>query len=198
MEQSRGARLRDRIAAMPFFSAFSVTRVIPIGAVLRREPARAYRVWPVWQQLGAIHGPGIIQYWPTQLPSDDGRGDRSREYSRDRHAGKGFAIKRILLCALTAVAFSASSFALTPAVATGDQSAEAAHKERTQHWAADHEAMMDARCGGMKAALRLTPEQHVVLLAALALTDHDAEAREARAILCRRKSCWEARTTWQS
>src|ERR1700722_2465536 len=90
MEQSRGARLRDRIAAMPFFSAFSVTRVIPIGAVLKREPARAYRVWPVWQQLGAIYGPGRIQYWPTQLPSDDGRGDRSREYSRDRHAGPGF------------------------------------------------------------------------------------------------------------
>ncbi len=69
-------------------------------------------------------------------------------------------MKRILLCALTAVAFSASSFALTAAVATGDQSAEAAHEERMQHWAADHAAMMDARCGGMKAALKLTPEQN--------------------------------------
>ena len=66
-------------------------------------------------------------------------------------------MKRILLCALTAVAVSVSSFALT---AAGDQSAEAAHNERMQHWAADHEAMMDARCGGMKAALKLTAEQN--------------------------------------
>jgi hypothetical protein len=69
-------------------------------------------------------------------------------------------MKRILLCALTAVAVSVSSFALTAAVAAGDQSAEAAHNERMQHWAADHEAMMDARCAGMKAALKLTPEQN--------------------------------------
>ena len=69
-------------------------------------------------------------------------------------------MKRTLLCALTAVAFSVSSFAVTAAIAAGDQSAEAAHKERMQHWAADHEAMMDARLGGMKAALKLTPEQN--------------------------------------
>ena len=69
-------------------------------------------------------------------------------------------MKRTLLCALTAVAFSASSFALTAAVAAGDQSAETAHKERMQHWAADHEAMMDARLGGMKAALKLAPDQY--------------------------------------
>ena len=69
-------------------------------------------------------------------------------------------MKRILRCALTAVAVALSSFALTAAVATGDQSAEAAHEERMQHWAADHAAMMDARCGGMKAALKLTPEQN--------------------------------------
>ena len=68
-------------------------------------------------------------------------------------------MKRILLCALTAVAVSVSAFALT-AVAAGDQSAEAAHQERMQHWAADHESTMDARCGGMKAALKLTPEQN--------------------------------------
>ena len=66
-------------------------------------------------------------------------------------------MKRTLLCALTAVAVSVSSFALTAAVAAGDQSAEAANKERMQHWAADHEAMMDAGLGGMKAALKLTP-----------------------------------------
>jgi hypothetical protein len=66
-------------------------------------------------------------------------------------------MKRTLLCALTAIAVSVSSFAQTAAV---DQPAEAAHKERMQHWAADHETMMDARLGGMKAALKLTPEQN--------------------------------------
>jgi zinc resistance-associated protein len=65
-------------------------------------------------------------------------------------------MKRTLLCALTAVALSVSSFALTAAFAAGDQSPT----ERMQHWAADHEAMMDARLGGMKAALKLTPDQN--------------------------------------
>jgi LTXXQ motif family protein len=69
-------------------------------------------------------------------------------------------MKRILLCALTAVAVSVSSFALTAAGAAGDQSVEAADKERTQHWAAEYETMMDARLGGMKAALKLTPQQN--------------------------------------
>ena len=69
-------------------------------------------------------------------------------------------MKRTLLGALAAVALSVSSFALTGALAAGDQSPEAAHKERMQHWAADHEAMMDARLGGMKSALKLTPEQN--------------------------------------
>jgi hypothetical protein len=69
-------------------------------------------------------------------------------------------MKRTLLCALTAVAVSVSSFALTAAVAASDQSAEAAHKERMQHWAADHEAIMDAGLGGTKAALKLTPDQN--------------------------------------
>ncbi len=69
-------------------------------------------------------------------------------------------MKRILLCALTSLALSISAFDLTAAVAAGDQSAEAAHKERMQHWAADHEAMMEARLGGMKAALKLKPDQN--------------------------------------
>jgi LTXXQ motif family protein len=67
-------------------------------------------------------------------------------------------MKRILFCALTAVAFSISAFDLTAAVAAKDQSSEA-RKERIQHWTADHEAMMDATLGGMKAALKLTPDQ---------------------------------------
>jgi hypothetical protein len=73
---------------------------------------------------------------------------------------QGFAMKRILLCALSAVAFSVSTFALTAAVAADDPQAEAVHKERMQHWAADHEAMMDARLGGMKEALKLKSDQY--------------------------------------
>jgi hypothetical protein len=69
-------------------------------------------------------------------------------------------MKRTLLCALTAVALSVSSFGLTAALAAGDQSSEAAHTERMQHWMADHEAMMDARLEGTKAVLKLTPEQY--------------------------------------
>jgi len=69
-------------------------------------------------------------------------------------------MKRILLCALTAVAISVSAFSLNTAIAAGDQPAEAARAERMKHRAADHEAMMDARLSGMKAALKLTPDQN--------------------------------------
>src|SRR5208337_5390238 len=31
--------------------------------------------------------------------------------------------------------------------------------ERMQHWAADHEALLDAKLGGLKAGLKLTPDQ---------------------------------------
>ena len=69
-------------------------------------------------------------------------------------------MKRILLGALTGVALSISAFVLTAAVAAGDQPAGAAGAERMQHWAADHQAMMDARLGGMKEALKLTANQY--------------------------------------
>jgi zinc resistance-associated protein len=69
-------------------------------------------------------------------------------------------VKRILLGALTAVALSASPLALTAAVAAGDQSAETTRADRMQHWAADHQAMMDARLGGMKEALKPTANQY--------------------------------------
>jgi hypothetical protein len=61
-------------------------------------------------------------------------------------------VKRIFLGALTAIALSVSAFALNAAVAAGDQPAGAASAEQIQHWAADHQAMMDARLGGMKEA----------------------------------------------
>jgi len=69
-------------------------------------------------------------------------------------------MKRILLGALTAVALSVSAFVPTAAVPAGDQPAGAAGAERMQHWAADHQAMMDARLGGMKEALKLTDKQY--------------------------------------
>jgi hypothetical protein len=64
-------------------------------------------------------------------------------------------MKSILLGALTAVAISVSVSAVS---AAGDQPTAAA--ERMQHWTADHQAMMDARLGGMKEALKLTPNQY--------------------------------------
>jgi LTXXQ motif family protein len=69
-------------------------------------------------------------------------------------------MKRMLIGALAAVALSVSPFALRAAVAAGDQAAEAASSERSQDWAADHRAMMDARLGGMKEALRPTANQY--------------------------------------
>ena len=68
-------------------------------------------------------------------------------------------MKRTLIGAMTAVALSVSPFALR-AAAAGDQSAEAASSERMQHWASDHRAMMDARLGGMKEALKPTADQY--------------------------------------
>jgi zinc resistance-associated protein len=69
-------------------------------------------------------------------------------------------MKRVLISALTAVALSVSPFALTAAVAAGDPAAETAGSDRTPNWAADHRAMMDARLGGMKEALKPTAAQY--------------------------------------
>jgi hypothetical protein len=69
-------------------------------------------------------------------------------------------MERVLIGALTAVALSVSPFALNAAAAAGDQSTEAAGAERSRHWAPDHQAMMDARLGGMKEALKPTAAQY--------------------------------------
>ncbi len=66
-------------------------------------------------------------------------------------------MKRYLLVPLAAVALCAPSFALTAAAA--DQSANAPNMERMQHWAADREMVLDAKLAGMKAALKLNPDQ---------------------------------------
>jgi zinc resistance-associated protein len=68
-------------------------------------------------------------------------------------------MKRFTLSALAGLALFVSAFGNT-AAAAGDQSAEAAHTERMQHWAADHRAMMDAKLGGMKEALKPTANQY--------------------------------------
>jgi LTXXQ motif family protein len=68
-------------------------------------------------------------------------------------------MKRVLIGAL-AVALSVSPFALTTALAAGDQSTEPARGERVQNWASDHRAMMDSRLGGMKEALKPTANQY--------------------------------------
>jgi hypothetical protein len=58
---------------------------------------------------------------------------------------------------LTCAALAALTFA-PAARADSDQSSEPA-MERMQHWAADHDAMLDAKLAGLKAGLRLTPDQ---------------------------------------
>ena len=59
----------------------------------------------------------------------------------------------VLICA----ALAALTFA-PAAQAASDQSSEPA-MERMQHWAADHEAFLDAKLAGLKAGLRLTSDQ---------------------------------------
>jgi hypothetical protein len=65
--------------------------------------------------------------------------------------------KRILFYLPTAATLSVGSVALTAADAASDQLAEA-----TQHWVVDHEALLDARLGYLKAVIRLTPDQNEV------------------------------------
>jgi hypothetical protein len=68
-------------------------------------------------------------------------------------------MKAYLFAPLAAIVMSASAFALTAAAATDRQSAGPAMMERMQHWAADHETVLDAKLAGMKAGLKLTADQ---------------------------------------
>jgi LTXXQ motif family protein len=54
-------------------------------------------------------------------------------------------------------AFAAWTFA--PAAQAASDESTGPAMERMQHWAADHEALLDARLAGLKAGLRLTPDQ---------------------------------------
>ena len=63
---------------------------------------------------------------------------------------------RYILSLLAALSFSAFSAA---ADAAPGESAAPVGMERMQHWATDHAAMLDARLAGLKAGLKLTPDQ---------------------------------------
>jgi LTXXQ motif family protein len=86
-------------------------------------------------------------------------------------------LKRILSYSLTAATLSVSSVALTAADAASDQLAEATPTARIQHWVADHEALLDARLGCLKAVLRLTPDQNQLWEAFEKAARHGAKAR---------------------
>ena len=63
---------------------------------------------------------------------------------------------RYVLPTLAALAICAFGVSATTAQA---ESSEPAGMDRMQHWAADHEALLDARLAGLKAVLKLTPDQ---------------------------------------
>ena len=56
-------------------------------------------------------------------------------------------------------ALSIGAFALAPAMAAPGELSGPPGMEQMQHWAADHEALLDARVAGLKAGLQLTPDQ---------------------------------------
>ena len=58
------------------------------------------------------------------------------------------------LAALTICAFTGTAAGAAPGESPGQPG-----MERMQHWAADHEAMLDAKLAGLKAGLKLTADQ---------------------------------------
>jgi hypothetical protein len=57
------------------------------------------------------------------------------------------------------VAFGAWALALTASAAVAQTPNPPPAMQRMQHWAIDHEALLDAKLAGLKAGLRLTPDQ---------------------------------------
>jgi LTXXQ motif family protein len=66
-------------------------------------------------------------------------------------------MKRALIAALAALGVGAFAIPLTAVSAQSDQ--QPSHADRAGQWAADREAMLDAKLSGMKAGLQLTPDQ---------------------------------------
>ena len=62
---------------------------------------------------------------------------------------------RYVLLPLAALAICAVGVSATVAQV---ESSETMGMDRMQHWAADHEALLDARLTGLKAVLKLTPD----------------------------------------
>jgi zinc resistance-associated protein len=56
-------------------------------------------------------------------------------------------------------ALSIGAFAFGPAMAAPGETSGPPGIEQMHHWAADHEALLDARLAGLKAGLKLTPDQ---------------------------------------
>ena len=67
-------------------------------------------------------------------------------------------MNRYVIAPLAALALGASTLALTAAAAPNDQ-ITSPNGECAQHWAADRQAVLDAKLTGMKAGLKLTPDQ---------------------------------------
>jgi LTXXQ motif family protein len=66
-------------------------------------------------------------------------------------------MKRAVIAALAALGVGAFAIPLTAVSAQSDQ--QSSHADRAGQWAADREAMLDAKLSGMKAGLQLTPDQ---------------------------------------
>ena len=66
-------------------------------------------------------------------------------------------MRRVLLPPLAALSIGA--FAFAPAMAAPGKSSGPPGMEQMRHWASDHEALLDARVAGLKAGLKLTPDQ---------------------------------------
>ena len=85
----------------------------------------------------------------------DGRGPRGQLGLKLKEAN--MTMRRVLLPPLAAL--SIGVFAFAPAMAAPGESSGPPGMEQMQHWAADHEALLDARVAGLKAGLKLTPDQ---------------------------------------
>src|SRR5208337_4994652 len=66
-------------------------------------------------------------------------------------------MRRVLLPSLAALSIGA--FAFAPAMAAPGESSGPPGAEQMQHLARDHEALLDAGVAGLKAGLKLTPDQ---------------------------------------
>ena len=66
-------------------------------------------------------------------------------------------MRRILLPPLAALSIGA--FPVAAAIAAPGELSGPPGMEQMQHWAADHEALLDARLAGLRAGLKLTPDQ---------------------------------------